>query len=313
MTAYCADRLLQGAELAYGLGSTTAARSAPAVMTLSREGGVRLGWPASGWASVERRNGGSVVGDCARMYAQSASGSRSSHRTSPPDSRSSNMQSSARNDWCRLAAFRRYPSVVPQASTYAARPALDKELRYLSNLSMQPLYPWVKLKSIPIGHLPVSKLLLECRMDKYETRRQNLLALLHSRCEGRAATLADLIDSSPSYVSRMLYPDGKNGKKRIGEDVRDRIEDAFSLRRGSLDEEIGSAGSAPNESRGQNDAPPVLTDASATRAKIEVRSETTLERLDSDEKDVLDLYRRATDKGKIIIKSAALRAPKTDS
>ena len=84
------------------------------------------------------------TGDCARMYAQSASGSRSSHRTSPPDSRSSKMQSSARNDWCRLAAFRRYPSLVPHASTYAARPSFDKELRYLSNLSMSVIYLRVK-------------------------------------------------------------------------------------------------------------------------------------------------------------------------
>jgi len=315
MTVSRADRLPQDAGLAYASGSTTgaAAWSDGAVIRLSREGGVRLGWFASGWASVERRNGESVGGDCARMYAQSASGSRSSHRTSPPDSRSSNMHSSARNDWCRLAAFRRYPSVVPHASTYAARPTFDKELRYLSNLSMHLLYPWVKSKSIPIGHLPVSKLLLECRMDKYETRRQNLLALLHSRCGGRAATLADLIDSSPSYVSRMLYPDGKNGKKRIGEDVRDRIEDAFSLRRGSLDEDIGSAESAPNESRGQDNALPTSTDAPAARTNIEIRAETTLERLDSDEKDVLDLYRRATDKGKVMIKSTAVRAPKTDS
>ena len=84
------------------------------------------------------------TGDCARMYAQSASGSKSSQRTSPPDSRSSKMQSSARNDWCRLAAFRRYPSLVPHASTYAARLSFDRELRYLSNLSMAIIYPWVK-------------------------------------------------------------------------------------------------------------------------------------------------------------------------
>lgn len=82
--------------------------------------------------------------DCARKYAQSAPGTKSSHRTSPPDSRSSKMHSSARNAWCLLAAFRRYPSLVPHASTYAARPSFDKELRYLSNLSMTIIYPWVK-------------------------------------------------------------------------------------------------------------------------------------------------------------------------
>lgn len=87
---------------------------------------------------------GEAAGDCERMYAQSASGSKSSQRTAPPDSRSSKMQSSARNDWCRLAAFRRYPSLVPHASTYAARPSFDKELRYFSNLSMTTIYLRVK-------------------------------------------------------------------------------------------------------------------------------------------------------------------------
>lgn len=87
---------------------------------------------------------GITAGDCERMYAQSASGSKSSQRTAPPDSRSSKMQSSARNDWCRLAAFRRYPSLVPHASTYAARPSFDKELRYFSNLSMPVIYLRVK-------------------------------------------------------------------------------------------------------------------------------------------------------------------------
>lgn len=84
------------------------------------------------------------IDECERMYAQSASGSRSSQRTAPPDSRSSKMQSSARKDWCRLAAFRKYPSLVPHASTYAARPSFDKELRYFSNLSMTTIYLRVK-------------------------------------------------------------------------------------------------------------------------------------------------------------------------
>lgn len=85
-----------------------------------------------------------LTGDRERIYPQSASGSKSSQRTSPPDSRSSKMQSSARNDWCRLAAFRRYPSLVPHASTNAARLSFDRELRYFSNLSMSLIYLWVK-------------------------------------------------------------------------------------------------------------------------------------------------------------------------
>lgn len=74
-------------------------------------------------------------------------------------------------------------------------------------------------------------------MDKFEIRRLNLRALLRTHCDGRAATLADKIGRSPSYVSRMLYVEGKDGKKRIGEDMRDFIESAFVLPHGWLDNE----------------------------------------------------------------------------
>lgn len=265
-----------------------------------------------GFGSDDRRNMPGLA-DCDRMYAQSASGRRSSQRTAPPDSRSSRMQSSARNDWCLLAALRRYPSVVPHAATYSIRASRDNEFRYLSNLSMSVIYPQVKLKSIPTGHLPASKLLFECRMDKYEIRRQNLQALLHSHCGGRAATLADLLGRSPSYVSRMLYPEGKEGKKRIGEDLRDVIEDAFSLKRGSLDEQgAGQEDLAerPNaESPGEAGSPiPQI----ATNEPPPAPPETTLERLDSDEKSILELYRRATSDGKIMIRRTAIAVPKAD-
>lgn len=72
-------------------------------------------------------------------------------------------------------------------------------------------------------------------MDKYENRRRNLQALLDERCEGKAAILANKIERSPSYVSRMLYPEGKAGKKGIGEDIADVIEAAFNLPKGELD------------------------------------------------------------------------------
>lgn len=54
-----------------------------------------LGSDGGDLGSVDRR--AMPGGECDRIYAQSASGSRSSHRTSPPDSRSSKMHSSARN------------------------------------------------------------------------------------------------------------------------------------------------------------------------------------------------------------------------
>lgn len=77
-------------------------------------------------------------------------------------------------------------------------------------------------------------------MDKYETRRLNLLTLIREHCGGKAAALADKIGRSPSYVSRMLYVEGKEGKKRIGEDMRDIIESALVLERGRLDDEYAA-------------------------------------------------------------------------
>ena len=200
---------------------------------------------------------------------------------------------------------------MPHASTYAARRSLDKELRYLSNLSIDVIYPWVKSKSIPMGHLPTSKLLFECRMDKYEARRQNVIALIERHCDGRAATLADRIETSASYVSRMLYPEGKNGKKRIGEDVRDRIEDAFSLRRGSLDEAPGADIKATDGVSGQS-APALSLAGQKSLKTEELPVETTLERVDASEKEILELYRRANMKGKSMIKITAEKAPKSD-
>ena len=164
-----------------------------------------------------------------------------------------------------------------------------------------------------MGHLPISKLLFECGMDKYETRRLNLRALLHSHCGGRAATLADLIGRSPSYVSRMLYPEGKDGKKRIGEDMRDLIEDALSLKRGTLDEE-SSALTEQGDARADKPsrAARAATPLQAQPQVVTPQEATTLERLDAPEKSLLELYRRATDEGKVAISRAAMAVPKTD-
>lgn len=150
-------------------------------------------------------------------------------------------------------------------------------------------------------------------MDKFEIRRRNLRALLDSHCGGKAATLANLIDRSPSYVARMLYPEGKEGKKRIGEDMRDIIEQALFLARGTLDVEPPStAGEAIEPPHKQ--PPPEARQKKAAKVTVQssAQGETTLERLDATEKKFLDLYRRATDEGKIMIERTAIAVPKTD-
>lgn len=64
-------------------------------------------------------------------------------------------------------------------------------------------------------------------MDKFEVRRQALQRLVESIGHGGIARVAGRIGKEPNYVSRMLYPPGKPGKKRIGEDSVDALDAAF--------------------------------------------------------------------------------------
>lgn len=76
-------------------------------------------------------------------------------------------------------------------------------------------------------------------MDKYEKRRIKLLELRDSKCSGKVSALAKRIDRDPSYVSRMLYPEGKAGRKRIADDMIEVIELAFNLPRHWMDTDQG--------------------------------------------------------------------------
>lgn len=73
-------------------------------------------------------------------------------------------------------------------------------------------------------------------MDKYEKRRLRLIQIRDQFCGGKAVDVARKIEREPSYVSRMLYEEGKKGKKRIADDMVEIIENAFSLPRGWMDE-----------------------------------------------------------------------------
>jgi alpha-mannosidase len=72
-------------------------------------------------------------------------------------------------------------------------------------------------------------------MDKYERRRVNLAKLITDRCDGVVATFAKRIGRDASYVTRMLYPDDKPGRKRMGDNLKETIELEYSLERGALD------------------------------------------------------------------------------
>ena len=72
-------------------------------------------------------------------------------------------------------------------------------------------------------------------MDKYEQRRLRLIEIRDRFCNGKASELARRIEREPSYVSRMLYPEGKSVKKRIADDMMELIEKSFNLPRGWMD------------------------------------------------------------------------------
>ena len=74
-------------------------------------------------------------------------------------------------------------------------------------------------------------------MDKYEYRRQRLLELKDTACNGTVSSLADKLGRSASYVSRMLYSEDNPNRKRIGDDMLDVIAQAFGVTKAWLDGE----------------------------------------------------------------------------
>jgi phage repressor protein C with HTH and peptisase S24 domain len=72
-------------------------------------------------------------------------------------------------------------------------------------------------------------------MDRYEKRRLLLKAAIEDLGRGGITKLAKACDIDPSYLGRLLYPEGKAGKKRIGEDVKEKIENGLGKPPGWLD------------------------------------------------------------------------------
>ncbi|MBK5072206.1 helix-turn-helix transcriptional regulator [Budviciaceae bacterium CWB-B4] len=72
-------------------------------------------------------------------------------------------------------------------------------------------------------------------MNKYEIRRQKLIELRDKYCGGKISTLAEKMGKNPSYVSRLLYEEGKEAKRNIADRMVSDIESAFRLPRGWLD------------------------------------------------------------------------------
>jgi hypothetical protein len=77
-------------------------------------------------------------------------------------------------------------------------------------------------------------------MNRNEHRRLRLLELRKWTCGGVTARLAEKIGRSDGYVSRMLYEEGKKGKKGIGIELLNVLEDAFNLCPGWFDLPLGT-------------------------------------------------------------------------
>jgi phage repressor protein C with HTH and peptisase S24 domain len=66
-------------------------------------------------------------------------------------------------------------------------------------------------------------------------RRQRLLYIRDNLAAVRLLMWPEPLDGSLSYVSRMLYPEGKKQKKRIADEMVELIESSFNLPRGWMD------------------------------------------------------------------------------
>ncbi len=79
-------------------------------------------------------------------------------------------------------------------------------------------------------------------MDRYEKRRLLLVSAIGEIGRGGIAKIAKQCDIDATYLSRLLYPEGKSGKKRIGEDIKEKIEkgigDIFKESKYSNDEKF---------------------------------------------------------------------------
>ncbi|WP_186163124.1 hypothetical protein [Burkholderia gladioli] len=64
-------------------------------------------------------------------------------------------------------------------------------------------------------------------MDKFDQRWQALVRLRDRLGRGGAAHIAREIGKEPNYISRALYPPGKEGRKRIGEDTAELLDAKF--------------------------------------------------------------------------------------
>lgn len=134
--------------------------------------------------------------------------------------------------------------VVPHRFANDSCAAVGMALMNVRSCSIALSYPWVSDEAIPRGALPRSGAFstIEC-VDMYEHRRQRLLELRNSGVfagRGGISELAKATGVDASYISRLLYPEGKKHKKRLGDEVVDKLRASLGLCPGWFDLPLGS-------------------------------------------------------------------------
>jgi hypothetical protein len=161
-----------------------------------------------------------------------------------------------------------------------------------------------------------------------EIRRLNMLVAM--KRVGNAAKLAERVATSPAYISQIKnrVPDSKSGTpKAMGDELARRIETAINEPTGWMDAahqdawaELGivtegnyEAPALPGGFQVNGDAAEYASPPQG-HGLVDVSSpdETTLERLNGPEKRLLERYRRASKKGRLMIDAAADVAPRDE-
>lgn len=169
-----------------------------------------------------------------RRYAQSTSGRVSSHRTSPRDSRSMEIDKDSAQGREPYATFRKCPAVVEQRAAKASRSATVLDFKKVFR-SILDYHHTVNINATPSGEF--TKRCLQDDNPNMDVlgmrriRRENLKALIELRFNGVARRFALRAGKSESYVNDLLNDDGK---KPFGEKVVADIEDAALLQTGQM-------------------------------------------------------------------------------